>query len=160
MKFTPTRSIPLLAAAMLSLCALPTEGQNTSYSQAYQQMLQKRPGMSAGTDRYMYNKYFRNNPAVSPYISGALLGGSESGTAYTTTIRPDLQRRQAATRAQAQYVQQRKMQGNIGYTVNPGALTGGLGGGYQAPRVPGGAAPNPSRTNGALQNHWYGGWKR
>ena len=150
------RSHCLLICTMV-LCASSSVAQNnhTNYGQAYQQMVRSRPDMTYGTSQYLYNKYYRNNVAVSPYLSGAILGGTDSGTAYTSVVRGDVQRREAALRSQAQYVQQRKAMGNVGYTVNPGGgYLGSMSSGYKPTPAP------PSRTNGAYQNHWYGGWKR
>lgn len=145
-----------LAFGLLIACAGTASGQFTDYSKAYKQNLGMRPDMTMDADRYLYDRYFRNNVAVSPYVSGALLGGTLGGTAYTDVVRPDQQRRKAATIGQAQYVQQRKLQGNVGYTANPGA-------GYMG-AMPGSAIQKPvppSRPNvGAYQNHWYGNWNR
>ncbi|TWT89016.1 hypothetical protein Mal64_25070 [Pseudobythopirellula maris] len=152
----PIGLLATLAAAWL--CVAPAAAQQTNYSSAYQQMIKSRPNMDAGVDRYLYNKYYRDNPAISPYLSGAVLGGTQSGTAYTEVVRADQQRRAAAMTAQAQYVQQRKLQGNVGYTAHPGAGYMGAmpGAGLQKPN----AAVGGASRSGAYQNHWYGGWAR
>ncbi len=144
----------VLATALVLVAAQPVNAQYKSYSQAYQQNAVSNPGVNYGTSRYLYQKYFQSNPAVSPYLSGAILGRSDSGTAYYTQILPEQQRRESAARQQAQYIQQRKLQGNIGWTAHPGALSGGYGAGTYQP------TPPPARTNGAYQNHWYGAWNR
>jgi hypothetical protein len=142
----------LLGILLLSPCVAAAQYNN--YGQAYQKMVKARPDITFGSDQFLYNKYFKSNVAVSPYISGALVGGTDMGTAYTTNIRPELERRESARKAQAQYVKLRKAQGNIGYTAHPGSgYMGSSGGGYRVP-------PPPKQTNGAYKNHWYGGWKR
>ncbi|TWT76997.1 hypothetical protein Pla123a_24230 [Posidoniimonas polymericola] len=145
-----------LAVGATHVGADAAHAQFTDYSQAYKQNLSTRPSMTMDSNRYLYDRYFRNNVAVSPYVSGAVLGGTIGGTAYTDVVRPDLERRKAAMVGQAQYVQQRKLQGNVGYTANPGAGYMGAmpGAGIQKP-VP------PTRSSvGAYQNHWYGNWNR
>jgi hypothetical protein len=144
----------MLATALVLVTAQPAIAQYKSYAQAYQQNAASNPGVNYGTSRYLYQKYFQSNPAVSPYLSGAILGRSDSGTAYYTQIRPEQQRRESAAKQQAQYIQQRKLQGNIGHTVYPGGPYGGYGAGTYQPNLP------PARTNGAYQNHWYGAWNR
>jgi hypothetical protein len=144
----------VLATALLLAAARPANGQYKSYGQAYQQSAGSVAGVNYGTSRHLYQKYFASNPAVSPYLSGAIMGGSDSGTAYYTHIRPELQRRDSAAKQQSQYIQQRKLQGNVGHTIYPGGLYGGYGAGTYQPNLP------PARTNGAYQNHWYGAWNR
>jgi hypothetical protein len=153
---------PRVAAAAMFIVvavssAVDVRGQGfTNYGQAYQQSLRSHPGMTAGTDRYLYNQYFRSNPAVSPYISGAVLGGGDYGTGYTSVTRPEIARREANAVSQARYVQQRKLQGNVGYTAYPGAGYMGASPGvsYRKP------VPSGVRNPGAYQNHWYGAWNR
>lgn len=62
----------------------------------------------------------------------------------------------AVLTGQSRYVQQRKVQGNVGYTANPGGgYIGAMPGmGIQKPVQPSVSTP------GAYQNHWYGGWNR
>lgn len=145
------------ALAGLSVAFVPAaRAQSGGYGQAYQNMIQSTPGMSAGTNRYLYDKYYRSNPNVSPYISGAVLGGNQSGTAYTTVVRPDLEARAATQTAQSQYIAKRKLEGNVGYTANPGATF------YGAPTSTAYGKPAPAgrRNSGSYQNHWYGGWNK
>lgn len=144
----------VLATALVLSAARPATAQYKGYGQAYQQNAGSTPGVNYGTSRYLYQKYFQSNPAVSPYLSGAIMGRSDSGTAYYTQILPEQQRRAAAANQQAQYIQQRKLQGNVGWTAYPGALSGGYGMGVNQPAQP------PPRPNGAYQNHWYGAWNR
>ncbi|MCA9238657.1 MAG: hypothetical protein KDA37_00585 [Planctomycetales bacterium] len=151
-----TRCLLALSAWLLAPLCLAQYSNFTDYSKAYQKNLASRPGMTMDTNRYLYDRYFRNSPGVSPYLSGAVLGGSDSGTAYTAVVRPDLQRREAARVAQARAVQQRKLQGNVGYTSHPGA-------GYMG-ALPGSGISKPVKPQvgnvGAYQNHWYGAWQR
>lgn len=143
------------AWALAPLCLAQYSGY-TDYSKAYQRNLMDRPGMTMDSNRYLYDRYFRNSPGVSPYLSGAVLGGTQSGTAYTAVVRPDLERREKARIAQARAVQQRKMQGNVGYTAYPGS-------GYLG-AMPGAGLSKPVKPKvgnvGAYQSHWYGGWQR
>lgn len=146
-----------LLTLLLTPVVLHAQYQAQSYSDYYRSHVVAAPNTATGTNAYLYNKYFTQNPAVSPYVSGAVMGSqSYSGTAYLTTTLPEIQRRESMARNQAQYVQQRKLQGNVGYTMNPGGFYGGSDGSYQMNRPP---APRPA-TNGAYQNHWYGSWNR
>lgn len=147
--------LPLAIAALMVLAG-EGSAQTTNYAKVYGQSLKTNPSVAFSTNRYLYDRYFRNNVAVSPYISGALLGGSMSGTAYQAVIRPDEQRRAAQSIGQARYVQHRKLQGNVGYTANPGAgyMGAGPGAGIQKP------VKAATGNVGAYQNHWYGNWNR
>lgn len=151
------RAIVVVASVCAALLAgAESRAQYTDYSQAYKSMLRGNPGVNAGTDRYLYNKYYAGNPAVSPYISGAVLGGTDYGTGYYSVTRPELQRREANAVAQAQYVQQRKLQGNVGHTAYPGA--GFMWGSRGTARVK--PVPPAVSSPGAYHNHWYGNWAR
>lgn len=110
----------LLAFAFLLLIVSSSDAQTGGYGAYYQQNLSKTMSHDPGTNRYLYDKHFYRNANVSPYLS-AIRGGSDSGTAYTASVRPELQRREAAKRSQMDYIQKRKLQGNIGHTVYPGA---------------------------------------
>lgn len=120
MKIRPVSIVVIaaLGAGMISDYALSQN--NGSYGDYYRRNQGTARGKNPGTSRYLYDKYFYHNQAVSPYLS-AIRGGSDSGTAYTTSVRPELERREAAKRSQMAYVQQRKRQGNVGNTVYPGA---------------------------------------
>ena len=95
--------------------------QNTNYSDYYSAQKSAYPRTAIAPNRYLYDTYFHHRATVSPYLSGAVLGGSDAGTAYTTSIRPEIQRREAAARTQANYIQQRTRQDIMGNTANPGA---------------------------------------
>lgn len=145
------------AAALIAVLALAGPARSDQgYGAAYQQMWTQNPGTGAGTNRYLYDKYYRSNPNISPYVSGAVLGGNDYGNAYSTVVRPDLQNRARTASSQAQHIQQRKLQGNVGYTANPGVTMQNLNPGFVGPK------PVPAaRTNsGAYQNHWYGAWNQ
>lgn len=150
----------LLSRALLML--LPTllvaveVRADQSYGQAYQKMWGTNPNMVNDTNRYLYDKYFRTNPNVSPYISGAVLGGNMYGDAYSTVVRPEQERRQAVEAAQSRYIADRKLQGNVGYTANPGVTIQNAPSGYQY----GKPVPAGRRNSGAYQNHWYGAWNK
>lgn len=140
----------LVANSLLGVCA-HAQINHKSYSDFYNKSL-SHVGMNAGTNAYLYDKYFYKSPAISPYINLGRLG-SDSADSYHLYVRPELERRDASRRAHGQYIQQRKLQGNVGYTSNPGAFAnGGLGTGYRVP------TPNVKRTAPAYHNHWYGGW--
>ena len=93
--------------------------QHKSYSDYYRQNPGIRTG-APGTNAYLYDKYFYHSPGISPYLN---LGraGNDAADSYHLYVKPELERRRANTIAQAQYVQQRKLQGNIGHTEYPGA---------------------------------------
>jgi hypothetical protein len=143
-------------ALLLAIAPLGAAPASAQYGQAYEQMLKTNPGIGGGTNRYMYDKYFRSNPNVSPYLSGALLGGNDAGNAYSAVVRPEMQARQATQTAQSNYIAQRKLEGNVGYTANPGATFYGAPTGYQY----GKPVPAARRNSGAYQNHWYGSWNK
>ncbi|MCO6045862.1 hypothetical protein NG895_18335 [Aeoliella sp. ICT_H6.2] len=128
----------------------------SSYGQAYQKMWGTNPNMVNDTNRYLYDKYYRDNPNISPYISGAVLGGNMYGDAYSTVVRPDMERRAASQSAQSRYIADRKLQGNIGYTANPGVTPQNAPSSYQY----GKPVPAGRKNSGAYQNHWYGSWNK
>lgn len=113
----------LFVAAVVGVVAWRADwcqAQYTSYGDYYRKNIGNRSAVDPGTNRYLYDKYFYHNPAISPY-SSAIRGGSAYGPAWQTSVRPELERREAAERAQRNYIQQRKLQGNVGHTVYPGA---------------------------------------
>ncbi len=142
--------------AALAVGTSPAVAEYTNYGQAYQQMMKQNPGIGGGTNRYLYGKYIQGNPNVSPYLSGAVLGGNDAGNAYSAVVRPEMQARQATQTAQSNYISQRKLQGNIGHTANPGAILDGAPTSYQY----GKPVPAARRNSGSYQNHWYGGWNK
>lgn len=150
-----TRLVFMLSLAVAA--GAPTAlGQYSNYSQYYQKSINPAVGRYAasGPNAYLYDKFFYHRPTVSPWVTGAVRGGSAYGDAYTTSIRPELQRRAAESRRQAQYVQQRKLAGNVGYTAYPGAgFYGGTAGDAYLKPTPGGRT-----TPGFYHNQWYGGW--
>jgi hypothetical protein len=148
-----SKTVMMMALALL--CgAIPARAQYKSYSDYYQTNRTATPTASLSVNRYLYDKYFYHRPTVSPYLSAEVLGGTQFGTAYTTTVLPEIQRREASLRSQAQYVQQRKLQGNVGHTAFPGAGFSGatIGDAYLKPVQPGRTTPSH------YHNHWYGGW--
>jgi hypothetical protein len=104
-------------------------------------------------NRYLYDKYFYGQATVSPYMSLAR-PGNDSSANYQMFVRPELERRAANEKAGMAYVQQRKLQGNVGYTAFPGA---GFAGGTVNDAIlkP---APKTTTTPSSYYNHWYGGW--
>jgi hypothetical protein len=144
--------ITLLAPLLVGVPITRATAQYTDYSQYYKQNVGNL--QAAGTNRYLYDKYFYHNTAVSPYLS-AVRGGSDYGTAYYTSVLPELRRREANERATAAYVQQRKLQGNVGYTVYPGA---GFVGGTPADAYTQNRLPQ-STTPSFYYNRWYSGWQ-
>jgi len=148
-------ALGLLIAALQTAWSASALAQQ-SYSQYYQQQFKQTGGGGLGlgnSNRYLYDKYFYHNPAVSPYLS-AVRGGDMSGTAYYASVRPELERREASAKAQSAYIQQRKLQGNIGDTRFPGSV--GLGGAVDASYLK--PIPAQKTTPSAYYNHWYGGW--
>ena len=126
--------------------------QYKSYSDYYRQ----NPGVrtqAPGTNAYLYDKYFYHSPGVSPYLNLGR-GGNDAADSYHLYVKPELERRRANTVAQAQYVQQRKLQGNVGHTQYPGAAWVG---GSPANSLPKPVQPG-ARKSPAYYNHWYGGW--
>lgn len=146
--------LSLLVAGLLVALATPAVAQQ-SYGQYYQkQFKQTGGGLGTGSsNKYLYDKYFYQRPSVSPYLS-AVRGGDMSGTAYYASVKPELERRSAAERNQAAYVQQRKLEGKVGDTRYPGAAYygGTADAAYLKP------IPQQKTTPSAYYNHWYGGW--
>jgi hypothetical protein len=125
-----------------------------NYGEYYRQQTASY-GVSAGLqspNRYLYDKYFYHNPAVSPYMN-VFRPDTDRGTAYQSYVRPELQRRETAARSTSAAIQQRKIDNNLGGTRYPSA---GYGSGMTgSPYVkPAPAAATPSHYH----NHWYGGW--
>lgn len=107
-------------------------------------------GINKGTNAYLYDKYFYRSPSVSPYLN-LDRAGSDSADAYHLYVRPELQRREASRVAQGKYIQQRKMQGNVGFTQHPGAIANaGVGGSYRVP------TPKMPQNTPAYYNQFYG----
>lgn len=148
--------VTLLGCLALLVCEPENMAVAQSYGEVYQKNFKVNPVVADSNNRYMYNKYFKSNPNISPYISGAVLGGSQYGDAYTTVVAPEQARRGAAQSAQSQYIQQRKLSGNIGHTANPGAISYGAPTDYRY----GKPVPAGRKTSGAYQNHWYGQWNK
>jgi hypothetical protein len=105
------------------------------------------------SSRYLYDKYFYQRATVSPYMSLSR-PGNDSGVNYQVFVRPEQQRRAAAEKASMAYVQQRKLQGNIGHTEFPGA---GFVGGTINDAILKPVAKQPT-TPSSYYNHWYGSW--
>ena len=133
--------LQLISVCCGMLVATIAVGQTPNYGAYFSQSAGMRGVESS--NRYLYDKYFYQRPTVSPYINLAR-PGNDVATSYQTLVRPELQRREAAATAQMNYVQQRKLQGNVGHTVYPGA-------GYKP-------APAVKTTPSSYHNHWYGGW--
>lgn len=141
--------------ACLTAVSLEASAQQ-SYSDYYRSSLPKTGG-GLGTEnsnRYLYDKYFYHNPAVSPYMN-LERRDTLGGTSYQAYVRPEQQRREAAMKTQATYLQQRKLQGNIGDTRFPGA--GFVGGTVQDARLK--PVPPPRLNTPTYYNTWYSGWK-
>jgi hypothetical protein len=153
----PVRLIALgLLVAGLQFAWSASALAQQSYGQYYQQQFKQTGGGGLGSEnsnRYLYDKYFYHRPTVSPYLS-AVRGGDMSGTAYYTSVKPELERREAAAKSQAAYIQQRKLEGKIGDTRFPGSAY------YGATPDPSYLKPIPQQktTPSAYYNHWYGGW--
>jgi hypothetical protein len=92
--------------------------------------------------RDLYNKYFYQSPAVSPYLNMTRPNAGGATTAYHAFVRPEQQRRERSAQQQSAYIADRKRQ----TSYPPGYGAGGR------PNLP---APKP-RAN-AYYNQWYGG---
>lgn len=151
------RAFPALAVALavwLGVAAPRTAVAQNSYGQYYQQNVQRYGGQlgTQSTSRYLYDKYFYDTPAVSPYANINRLD-TMSGTAYQAYVRPEQQRRTATMASQSAYIAARKREGRVGETRFPGATYGQAGTAYLKP------VPQRRSTPSAYYNHWYGGWK-
>lgn len=144
----------VLTATLWLASGNSSSAQYKSYSDYYRKSGQAMYRNDFSMERYMHDKYLYRRPTVSPYLSGAMLGDTESSTAYYTYIRPELERRRVAAQNQASYIQQRKLQGNIGYTAHPGAGFYGAtaADAYRKPVQSGRTTPS------FYHNKWYGGW--
>jgi hypothetical protein len=106
--------------AALLIMALGCTTAHAQYPQSYGSYYQKqarRPdgvGPNANVNSYLYDKYFYHKPAVSPYQN--LGRRSTSGTSYNQYVRPEQDRRREMQQAGRDYVQHRKLQGNVGHT--------------------------------------------
>jgi hypothetical protein len=145
----------LIAATAVCL-VVPPRGAcaQQSYSDYYRNTLRQTGGGlgTASSSRYLYDKYYYHRPTVSPYMN---LNRPDplGSTSYQAYVRPELQRRETAMKTQSAYIQQRKLQGNVGDTRYPGA---GFVGGTPADawHKP---LPPPKATPSVYYNHWYGG---
>ena len=133
-------------AAVQVLAILPCAAQvplPASYSQYYQTGLPSYSSTSVpNSSRYLYDRYFYHRETVSPYLN---LGrpGTDIATSYQAFVRPEQERRAAAAASTRAYVQQRKLEGNVGQTRA-----------YMNPSMP------TTTTPSAYYNHWYGGWAK
>lgn len=147
--------VAILGTTAFALTATSAWAQYSSgYGSYYTQNVTK-PGGTLGaqsSSRYLYDKYFYQRPTVSPYLNVGR-PGSDMAASYQTYVRPEQQRREAAETASRAYVQQRKLEGNVGDTRLPGAAYGGgLSSAILKPAAPTKATPS------SYYNHWYGGW--
>ncbi len=147
-----------LGATMALCLVVPPRAADAqqSYSDYYRKSLPKTGGGlgTGSSSRYLYDKYFYHRPTVSPYVN---LGraGTLSGTSYQAYVKPELERREAASKARSAYLQQRKLEGRVGETRYPGAgFVGGTRSDAWLKPVP----PTKS-TPSFYYNHWYGGHK-
>lgn len=86
-----------------------------SYGSYYQKKT-RGPGASGpgnNVNSYLYDKYFYGKGAVNPSMS---LNRRSNTSSYYQYVKPEQQRREAAQQAGRAYVQQRKLQGNVGAT--------------------------------------------
>jgi hypothetical protein len=147
-------TVLLYSAAWLVVAVNVEAASGQGYGQYFSQNFNKYGGQlgTQSNSRYLYDKYFYHRPTVSPYLN-VFRPDTMSGTSYQAYVRPEQQRREAMTMAQSSYIAERKIQGNVGDTRFPGAVSG-LGGGtiYKTPQR--------SATPSAYYNHWYGSWAR
>ncbi len=119
-----------------------------SYGSYYKKQTTQPGTIGAGTsvNNYLYDKYFNRKSSVSPYQNLSRRSGSDS---YYQYVRPEQERREAFQQAGRQYVQQRKLQGNVGHTDYGFAreLRHGVPNASAIPRTP---------TTMPYYNQWYG----
>lgn len=130
-------SLALAIVAACSLVATRTHAQISPYQKPYV----VDPRQIDNVDTFLFNKYFYRNPAVSPYVNLSRRG-TPVGDAYTSFVRPEMQRREQAAQSQRTYIQQRKLSGNVGHTYYGGP-----------PRNPN-ARPNTSRMPASLTPYY------
>lgn len=118
-----------------------------NYGQYYQQHARVQPNV--GTSRYLYDRYFYQNSAVSPYMSLSR-PGTGAATGYQAFVAPELQRRDSEQAARTQYVQQRKAQGDVGRTDYRAAL----GRTYNVGTLPQTHRSGPPATNPYFQRYY------
>jgi|GEM_PF-5655226 len=105
-----------------------------------------RIGPANSVNSYLYDKYFYGKRAVNPTMS---LNRRSSASSYYQYVRPEQERREAFQQAGRQYVQQRKLQGNVGHT-NYGFAQQLSEGVPSASAIPRSSAPMP------YYNQWCG----
>jgi len=106
----------LLASLGFALAYSTAQAQyQQSYGSYYQKQATQPGAIGPGTsvNSYLYDKYFNRKSYVSPYQNLSRRSGSDS---YYQYVRPEQERREAFQQAGRQYVQQRKLQGNVGHT--------------------------------------------
>ncbi len=144
-----------LLAAFVGLLLTSTLA-HAQYSQSYGSYYQKkvrqpgRSGPGTNVNSYLYDKYFYGKRAVNPTMS---LNRRSSVSSYYQYVRPEQERREAFQQAGRQYVQQRKLQGNVGHT-NYGFARELRQGVPSASDIPRSSAPSP------YYNQWYGNQRR
>ncbi len=144
-----------LLAAFVGLLLTSTLA-HAQYSQSYGSYYQKKSSQPGGVgpgnsvNRYLYDKYFYSKRAVNPTMS---LNRRSSVSSYYQYVRPEQERREAFQQAGRQYVQQRKLQGNVGHT-NYGFARELRQGVPSASDIPRSSAPSP------YYNQWYGNQRR
>ncbi len=108
-------SLLVVIGGLLLSFSLASAEYSQGYGSYYQQKSRMPGGVGPGNsvNRYLYDKYFHSKRAVSPTMS---LGRRSSVSSYLQYVRPEQERREAFQQAGRQYVQQRKLQGNVGHT--------------------------------------------
>jgi hypothetical protein len=106
----------LLAALVVALAGSQAQAQiPQSYGSYYQKKAVQPGAVGPGTsvNSYLYDKYFYHKSYVNPYQNLSRRSGTDS---YYQYVRPEQERREAFQQAGRQYIQQRKLQGNVGHT--------------------------------------------
>jgi len=109
-------SLVLLAGfAGLLLVSQAVAQTPQSYGSYYQKNARTPGGVGPGNsvNRFLYDKYFYKKQSVNPYAS---LSRRSSTSSYYQYVRPEQERRTAFQTEGRAYVQQRKLQGNVGHT--------------------------------------------
>lgn len=135
----------------------PPGSTSPSYANLYDQQL-SASGRVMLPQTYIWDRYYYNNPNVSPYLNLARIQPYGSND-YLTYVKPQEDARRAA--AASSSIGGPQMSGN-----RPPANTGSMGlhpfGGassYSASQIEPYSPAAPSRGSSFYYNHWYGGWK-
>lgn len=156
-------AVALVMAFSRSAGAQPFSGD--SYANLYSWQL-GTSGQPLSPQAYIWDRYYYNNPNVSPYLN-LMRVQPNGGTDYFTYVQP-LEEKQEAENALAAKspptggrapIQSKSFSGGMYHssaTYNP--YYGGRGGAGESQIVPY-STNAPSRSASYYYNHYYGGWQ-